>query len=161
MSIAWYIVPRVKETRPDQPQPARLCEIALYTRQILDAGGKVSCIEVLGNRDIVKVIAPDAILAILDGKYKRLPKDRLDDSLSDLPVTTKAALKDEILDMGYSIEELREKFSSDLQCTLRDILSFMATRKRQFRRIPETGDYVCDGAILKCHSIEYLDSKVQ
>lgn len=161
-SIGWYIVPYVRDYSIGSPQPARHCELCLYNKQIWDAGGKWTCVEVLGNRAIVKIKAPAAILNMIDSKYKRLPKDRLGDSLSDLPNNIKIALKNEILDMGYTIAEVKAKFGSDLgQFTLRDVLKFMAKRRLKPRYIPETDTIVCDGIEQRCRNIEYVNSKVQ
>lgn len=164
--IAWYIVPYVRDRRIGSPQPSRHCELSLYNKQIWDAGGKWTCREILGNRAIVKIKAPAAILEMIDSKYKRLPKDRLGDSLSDLSSGVKTALKNEILDMGYSLQEIKSKFGNAVsigQFTLRDVLKFMAKRKREFRYISETDDFVCDGKIkeIKIDLIKYIDNKVK
>ncbi len=163
MAIAWYIVPYVRDRRIGSPQPCRCCELCFDNKQIWDAGGKWTCVEVLGNRAIVKINAPDAILTMVDSKYKRLPKDRLDDSLSDLPSGVKTALKNEILNMGYTLADVQAKFGDNLrQNTLKDVLKFMVKRKRQFRYVPETDDFVCDGDVKNCNTtIEAIDNKVQ
>jgi len=161
--IGWYIVPYERDRRLGSPQPARHCALCKYNKQIWDAGGKWTCVEVLGNRAIVKMKAPVAIHELVAGLYKKLPKDRLDGSLSDLPAAAKTALKNEILDMGYTPEEVLTKFGNDLgQYPLRDVLKFMAKRKRAPRYVTPSDDFVCDGDIEELTgSIEYIDNKVK
>ena len=160
MSIAWYIVPyQIKREPGNTYRRVALCD---FHEQIVADGAQWAETEVLGNRAIVKVKASDAIIAVLDARYKRLPKDILDDSLSDLPVAAKIAIKNEILDMGYTIEEIQERFGNDLsQYTLRDVLKFMARCRLKPRYIPETDTIVCDGIEQECRSIEFVDSEIQ
>lgn len=160
MAIAWYIVPyEIKEQHGEKYRRVAICN---YSKQIRDSGGAWTETEILGDRAIVKVRASDAILSALNTKYKRLPKDRLDDSLSNLPENVKMALKNEILDMGYSIDEIRERFGNDLgQYTLRDVLKFMTKRRLKPRYDSETDTIFVDGIVQKCRSIESVNSEIQ
>lgn len=161
MPIAWYIVPYARGRFPGGNELYRYTAIDYYTSQIRSDGGDWSETEVLGDRAIVKVRASNSTLTTLDSKYKRLPKDRLDDSLSDLPVGVKQEIKDEILDMGYTVEEIQNKFGNDLgQFTLRDVLKFMTTRRLKPRKVDED-TIVCDGIVQRCRSLESVDSTVQ
>jgi len=161
MAIGWFIVPYKRRTK--RRRPTRYCAMDDYTSQIRAHGGMWAESEVLGNRAIVKVRAPVAVLAALNDVpgFKRIPKDRLDDSLADLSQTVRAYLRDEILDMGYTIEELRERFGNDLGAyTLRDVLKFMARRRRKPRYNPATDEIILDGEIQECREIENLDAAV-
>ena len=115
----------------------------------------------LGDRCIVKVRAPAGVLTALASQpgIKRLPKDRLDDSLSDLPPAIKQALRDEALDMGYTLAEIQARFPNDLGTyTLRDVVHFMATRRLKSRW---TGiAIVLDGIIQSCKPVAQVDAEV-
>jgi hypothetical protein len=101
------------------------------------------------------------VLTALNGVYKRLPKDRLNDSLADLPPAVKSAIRDELLDMGYSLAELRERFGDDLSAyTLRDVLRFAARRRRAARWDREANEIVLDGPIAVCRSVKSVDKEV-
>jgi len=164
MPIAWYIVPWKREIGPEyEAMPGRYCAINDYSKEIFAAGGNWASVEVLGGRHIVKVQAPTNILSALDLQYKRLPKDRLDDSLSDLPSNVRIALKNELLDMGYSLEEIWAKLGNDIgQFTLRDVLKFAAQRRRKPRYDRQTDTILCDGDERPCsRSIESVDREIQ
>lgn len=162
MAIGWYIIPYERYYPPYADIPMRHCAINNYKTEIWAAGGKWYSTEILGNRGIVKVSAPVGILSLLDSKYKRIPKDRLDDSLSDLPTAVKIALKNEILDMGYTFVQVLARFGDDIgQYTLRQVLKFMATYRLKPRYDSDTDTIVMDGIVQKCSSIEFADKKVQ
>lgn len=158
MAIGWYIVPYKRHPVLDR---TRYPAIDDYTAQLLEHGGTWAETEVLGNRCIVKVRAPAAVLQVLDGLYKRIPKDRLDDSLADLPAAIKRALRDELEDMGYSLAEIRARFGDDLGAyTLRDVLRFAASRRRKPRWDAETDEIVLDGEVQGCRPVEDVDREV-
>jgi hypothetical protein len=161
MPIGWYIVPyEIRIT--GEPIPTRYCAIDDYTPQIYAAGGQWAETEVLGNRAIVKVRAPAAGLSALDATYRRIPKNRLDDSLADLPAAIKVALRDEIQDQGYSLVEIRARFGDDLGAyTLRDVLRFMASRRLQPRWDWIADEIILDGPAQACRSVESVDAEVK
>lgn len=162
MPIGWYIVPYMRRYDIYAPAPQRYCAIDDYTEQIFAQGGNWTETEVLGNRAIVKVRTSDAILSVLDTEYKRLPKNHLDDSLSDLSPAIKTALKNELLDMGYPLTEITDRFGDDFDSyTLRDVLRFIAKRRLKPRYVPEEDTIVCDGIIQECRSIESVDEEIQ
>ena len=162
MGIAWYIVPYTIVPKTIAIPLHRRVDLVKYHSQFMSRGVKWREVEVLGNRAIVKVKAPDAVLSALNAEYKRLPKDRLDDSLSDLPVSIKAALKNEILDMGYTIEEVRDRFGDYLsQYTLRSVLKFMAKRRLKPRYDKAANTIYVDGIVQECKNIETVDSEIQ
>lgn len=159
MPIAWYIVPYQVIRREDTYRRVALCD---FHKQIVADGARWTETEILGDRAIVKVRASDAMLSVLDAEYKRIPKDRLDDSLRDLPPAIKKALKNELVDMGYNLAEIKDRFGDDLgSYTLRDVLKFAARRRLKPRYIPETDTIVCDGIVQGCRSIESVDSEIQ
>jgi hypothetical protein len=164
MPIGWYIVPYMKD--PTEPFPARMVSINQYTADIRAAGGFWAETEILDpgiGRALIKVRAPTAALTQLDALYKRLPKDRLDDPLSDLPPAALLALKNELLEEGYTLAEIKAKFGPDVSLedfTLRDVLRFMVKRRRKVRYIEATGDFVCDGEIKTPRTVEDVDEAV-
>lgn len=162
MAIGWFIVPYARNDRPGF-LPGRICTMNDYNDAIMGNGGWWAETEILGNRAIVKVRAPIVVLEALNSApgFKRIPKDRLDDPLSDLPTNIKKALRDEILDQGYTLAELRERFGNDLgDYTLRDLLRFMARRRRKPRYDEATDEIILDGEIQTPRSIESVDAEV-
>lgn len=160
MPVGWYIVP-YKRRDITSRRPTRYPAIDDYTPQIYAAGGQWAETEVLGNRAIVKVQARQAVLDALDGVFKRLPKDLLNSPLSDLTNTQKKALRDELLDMGYTAAEIRDRLGNDLGAhTLRDVLRFIATRRLKPRYDVETDTIVLDGPVQICRSIDGVDVEV-
>ena len=159
--IAWYICPYKRDLT--ETRPTRYCAMDDYTQQIIYIdGGNWTEIEILGDRAIVKVRASAGTLAILDSVFKRLPKDRLDDSLSSLSSGVKNAIKNEILDAGYSSAELQGKFGNDIgNFTLRDVLKFMARRRLKPRYDNATDTVICDGAVQPVRAIEDVDATVK
>jgi hypothetical protein len=162
MPIAWFIIPYKRD--PNSKIPARYPAIDDYTTQIYESGGQWSEAEILGNRCLVKVRATTeqlSVLASVQG-FRRLPKDRLDDPLSDLPARAKQAIKDEILDAGYTLDEVQARFGDDLGTyTLRDVLRFMTSRRLKPRYDVDIGEIILDGEIQSCRSIENVDNEVQ
>lgn len=162
--IGWYIV-SYKIAEPPYsgaPRNMRYCAMDDYTSVIYGEGGQWTETEILGDRAIVKVRASSTTLTMLNGVYKRLPKDRLDDSLSSLSTTAKQALKSEALDMGYTIEELQEKFPNDLGTyTLREVLKFFATRRLKPRYDSNTDTIYIDGIVQTCRLLDSVNAEVQ
>jgi hypothetical protein len=162
MPTAWFIAPYKAKPHKWPFRWARYCTMDDYTDAIRADGGDWSEVEILGNRAIVKVRASVATLATLAGVFKRLPKDRLDDSLADLPQAVRRALRDEALDQGYSLAEVQARFGDDLAgYRLRDVLRFMATRRRKARYDAANDLIVLDGAEVACSkTLETLDDEV-
>lgn len=163
MPVAWYIVPYKIETKYPWPTPdIRYPAIDDYTKQIRDSGGDWSETEVSNNRAVVKVRASQTILDQLAAVFTRLPKNRLDDSLSNLPQTIKNRIKSELADMGYSLSEIRDRFGDDLgSYTLRDVLRFATQRRIAPRYHPDTESFTFDGPEKPCKPIEAVDEKVK
>lgn len=161
MPIGWFIVPYKRILPYNGPFLAgRYCAMDDYTKQIKADGGDWREMEILGNRAIVKVQASAETLTVLASVFKRLPKDRLDDTLADLPLPVRRALRDEMQDQGYTLQAIQARFGSDMSTfTLRDILRFMASRRRKVRYDANTDELVFDGdeISLPADKIDELD----
>jgi hypothetical protein len=158
MAVAWFICPY---KRRNLDKPGRYCAMDDFTPQIYGEGGKWSETEVLGNRAIVKVNASLETLQLISNTFKRLPKDLLDDSLSDLPNPIKRAIQDEILDMGYTIQEVKARFGNDLsQYTLRDVLRFMASRRLKTRYNAVTDEIEFSDTVVIPKDVNEVDREV-
>lgn len=161
MPTAWYVVQYRRDAREGAPGPSRYCEMDDYSEQIYSGGGQWSETEVLGGYALVKVRASQAILDALASLFRRLPVDKLDDPLSSLSPQVKATLRDWILDMGYEIEEIRNRFGDDLgQYTLRDVMKFMARRRLKPRYDVPTDEIVLDGPVQPVKPVETVDAEV-
>jgi hypothetical protein len=161
LPTAWFICSYKRRT--NTVKPVRYCAMDDFTPQIYGDGGKWSETEVLGNRAIVKVNASLSTLQAItsDPNFKRIPKDRLDDSLSDLPNPIKAALSKELENMGYSIEEIRAKFGNDLGVyTLRDVLRFMTRRRLEPVYNKETDTIEFSDIVVTPRDIDDVDREV-
>lgn len=165
LTTTWFICPYKRRIGDDIP--SRYCAMDDFTPQIIQTdGGYWSETEVLGNRAIVKVKAEPSTIATIAGTagFKRLPKDLLNSPLSDLTQGQKTALKDEILDMGYTSGELSAWFGNDGvnigNFTLKDVLKKMATRRLKPRYDSGTDTIVLDGAVQPVKTIDKVDSEV-
>jgi len=167
MAIGWYIIPYKRDTRtPGIPFVGRYVAINDYTAEIQSYGGAWTETEVLGNRAIVKVRAPLAVLSALNDipGFKRLPKDYLYAPLSDLPLAVLTAIRDELLDMGYPLAEIVERFGLTIEdlanYTLYDVLKFATRRRRKPRYDSQTDTIYLDGDIQPVRSIESVDQEI-
>lgn len=162
MAIGWYIVPYKR--RVGAHRPIRYCAMDDYTTEIIHTyGGAWAETEILGNCAIVKVRAPTQVLNFLNTVegFKRLPKNRLNDSLADLPAGVKTVLRNYLVDMGYTLLELQDQFGSDLgQYTLRDVLRFATRRRLKPRYDPGSDTIYVDGSSQACRSIDSVDQEV-
>ena len=164
MAIGWFIVPYKR--RVDIPLPERYPEIDDYTAEIESYSGTWSETEVLGDFAIVKVRAPVAVLnALADVPgFKRLPKDRLDDPLSDLSTQVLKRIRDILEDMGYPLAEIKERFGPNiddlLAYTLRDVLKFATRRRLKPRYDANADEIILDGPIQPVKSLEKVDTEV-
>lgn len=160
MAIAWFIAPYKRTSVMNMP--ARYCAMDDFTSQILADGGAWTETEILGDRAIVKVRANIDTLTTIAAVFKRLPKDRLDDSLSTLTSPQRNALKNEILDQGYTLSEIQNRFGNDLsQFTLGDVLRFMTTRRLKPRYDSVSDTIILDGAEQSCRPLTEVDTQVQ
>lgn len=157
MPIAWFLVPYKR--RVGMVPVTRYCAMDDFTASVT----AWTETEVLGDRAIVKVRALSGVLTTLNAEpgFVRLPKDALDDPLSDLTAGQKTALRDILTDMGYTLSEIQNRFGSDLGAyTLHDVLRFMASRRRKPRYDTGTDAIILDGEVQDCRSVEDVDSGV-
>ena len=161
MAVGWFIAPyaRVLENRP---HPSRYCVMDDYTAQIRTDGGAWAETEVLGDRAIVKVRASDATLTTIaaDVRIRRIPLNALDNPLSSLTVNQRTAIRNELLDAGYTVAEVNARFPNLANNTLREALTFLATRRRKPRYDSGTDAIILDGAVQSCRSVESVDASV-
>ncbi len=161
MPVGWYIVPYKRDTSTGAPGPARYCQMDDYTVDIQGFGGRWAETEVLGNRAIVKVRARAVVLTALNALFTRLPKNLLDDSLSDLTTAAKQKIKDELQDMGYPVAEILTHLPGDLGgYTLRDVLVFATRRRLKPRYDSGTDTIILDGIEQACRPIASVDAEV-
>lgn len=157
MPIAFYIAPYKR--RAGALTPTRYCAIDDFTAQV-DAWAES---EVLGDRAVVKVRASATILSAINAEpgFIRLPKDALDNPLSDLSAGQKTALRNLLTDMGYTLAEIQARFGADLGThTLGDVLRFMASRRLKPRYDQGADQIILDGPVQSCRSIDHVDAGV-
>lgn len=160
MPVAWYIVPY--EIVASRFPGERRCSMDSFSPSITADGGIWEEVEVLGGFAIVKVRANLATLVAIDAaaSFMRLPKDDLLSPLSDLTLLQKTRLRQKILDMGYTAQELSDALGSDLGAiTLGQVLRFIASRRREPRWDGTT--IVYDGEIRSPRSLDDLDAQVR
>lgn len=160
MALTWFICPY--KPRPSKPR-FRYCAMDDFTPQIRADGGDWHETEVLGNRAVVKVRALLVTLTTIAATpgFQRMPKDHLDDSLSDLSPLARQEILDQLEAMGYSLAEIQAALGNDLGTkTLREVLRFAATRRLKPRYDAGTATIVLDGPIQACRSVESVDEAV-
>lgn len=165
MALAFYLVPMKRDDFLLGPTktPGRYCAMNDFTSQIRADGGAWAETEVLGGRAIVKVRASLTLLTTIAGTagFRRIPLNRLNDPLSSLSTTQRQALKQELLDAGYTVEEFQARFPGGLATvTLGDVLRFMATRRLKPRYNSGTDEIILDGPIQSVRSLASVDAEV-
>lgn len=161
--MPWFLCPYKRDTVQFSTSPVRYCAMNDFTTLIKADGGAWSETEVLGNHAIVKVLANATTLATIAAApgFTRLPKDLLDSPLSDLTNPQKIALRDKIESLGYPREEWQADLGADLGTkTLRDVLRFIAKRRRKPRYDSVTDSIALDGPIQSCRAVEHVDGTV-
>ena len=162
MAIGWFIIPYKRRPTAQEPR-TRYPAIDDYTADIKAEGGQWAETEVLGDCCIVKVRASDSLLSIIaavDG-FQRLPKDRLDDPLSDLSIQALKLLRDTLTIMGYTLEEIKDEFGNDISLyTLRDVLLFATGRRLKPRYDILTDEIILDGPIQPVRPLVSVDAEV-
>jgi len=160
MAIAWFICPYKRRGTAI----ARYCAMNDFKAQFDAEGGLWQEREILGNRAVVKVRCSASLITTLNAEptFKRLPGNQLNDPLSSLTNQQKTALRNELLDQGYTNAEITGRFGSDLGAfTLGDVLRFMATRRKKARYDQPTDAIILDGVDVPCEPIDSLDAGVQ
>src|SRR3990167_840814 len=139
MSIGYFVAPYKRDSA--DANPSRYCAMqdadAVIRRddgdwaetEILDTA--VPIVGDTAGKAIVRVRASVATLADLATVYRRLPKNALDDPLSDLTGPQRTALRNELEDCGYTLAEIQSRFGNRIQdFTLRDVVVLAASRRR-------------------------------
>ena len=120
MPVAYLIVP-YREGRYERTGGALVATRALpvddFSAQIEAEGGAWHESEFLGNRALVKVRSSADTLAELRARWFSFPEHALDTRLGDLPTSVRSALRDQVLDAGYDLEELRARFADLAELT--------------------------------------------
>lgn len=163
MPFAWYICPYGRRTWR-QPNDTRYCAMDDFSSSIDADRGAWAETEVLGDAAIVKVRASLATLLLIDAAagFTRLPKDTLLSPLSDLTALQKLGLRNKILALGYTSQELQTRFGNDLGAyTLLDVLRFIASRRIESRYDSNTQAIVFDGREITPRSPDELDEAVR
>lgn len=160
MPVAWFLCPYKRHPRTDKV--ARYCAMNDFTAQIEADGGRWSETEILGDRAIVKVNASSATLTTIAGTatFRRIPLSALDDPLSSLSTAQQTAIRNEVLDAGYSVAEVNAAFPNIANNTLRQVLRFLASRRLRPRFDSGTNTIILDGAIQSCKAVEIVDLEV-
>jgi hypothetical protein len=160
MAISWYVCRYGKKLV--RGIVGRYCLMDDFTPQIFTAGGTWSEIEVLGGYYLVKVRAPDVVLDLIAATpgFARISLTRLDDSLTALTQVQRNALVNLATNMGYTTDEIAALGNLRTR-TLRQILQFMAGRRRIARYDAFAEDFAFDGSVRACgKTIEECDTEV-
>lgn len=162
--MAWFIAPYKRDT-PQMGFPTmvrRYCTIRDFDAQIRADGGSWRAVEVLGNRAIAKVNASAATLTAIAAApgIVRIPKNLLDDPLRSLSAAQRTAIRNQVLDAGYTAAEINARFPNLAKYTVGDVLRFLATRRLKPRYDQATDTIVCDGPVQACESIDTMDTQV-
>ncbi len=89
-----------------------------------------------------------------------MPLAQIDDSLSTLTAGQRSAIVTILTDAGYTVGEVTARFPNIAQATLRDVLRFLASRRRKPRYDADTDTIIVDGDVQACESIDALDLTV-
>lgn len=161
MSTAWFISQYKLKTMGKHL--IRYCAVDDFTQQVTADGGWWTESEVLGNHAIVKVRASNSVLDSIAAAagIMKLPVAHLDDSLSSLTTNQKTALRDKVIALGYTVDEIRSHLGDDLGSkTLGDVLRFVARRRLKPRFDVDLGEIVLDGIEQTCRPISEVDLEV-
>lgn len=161
-AVSWWVAPYVRAD--EYGRVVRVCKIEQYASLIAAEGGSYRAAEILGGYCVAKVRANAAAVTALaaDADLQRLPKDRIDDPLSTLTNQQKTRLRNFILSLGYTAQEVQARFPNDLGTyTLRDVLRFMATRRLKPRYDSAADTIVLDGPIQPVKSPDTLDEAIK
>jgi hypothetical protein len=165
MAIAWFIVPYTihipHRTMPDLYPAERELPTA-HLADITADGGAWAYTEIRNNRVLMKVRASAATLGRMTADYKRLPKARMDDVLSDVPAGQINALRDELIEQGYTAQEIAQQLGADMgRRPMRDVLGFMTRAWLKPRFDSTAQSVVCDGQPVDCYPpLDVVDALV-
>lgn len=166
MPVAWFLAPY---KRRDNPRGVgRYCQMDDFTAQILAdpeyAGAEPWAeSECLGGVAVVKVRASAALLQTINqtAGFTMIPGAMLDNPLSSLTAGQKTTLRNTIVALGYTVNELQTALGTDLGAvTLGQLLRFVLTRRMTPRYDVATDAIVLNGTQLACSPIEAVDAAV-
>jgi hypothetical protein len=161
MPVAWFFVPYKRRPGSD---PIRYCAMDDFTAQIVGDGGNWREAECLGNHAVVKVRASVGTLLAINAEagFRRVPVERLDDSLATLTLIERLGLRDFLVNtLGYPLAELQERFLGDLgDYTLGDVLRFALRRRLKPRYDAAADSIVLDGPVQPTITPEAVDAGV-
>jgi 3D (Asp-Asp-Asp) domain-containing protein len=130
MPVRWFIADYKRDTSVSHPR--QYCVIADYQALITADGGKWSDMTIGKGTALAKVSASSATLQTIAADPAVLPIPAgltLQDTLSSLTTNQKNVLRNKVLAMGYTAQEIQDKIGSDLGAvTLGQLLRFLATR---------------------------------
>src|SRR3989304_4657625 len=119
--IAWFFTTYKRDITIESP--TRYCAMNDFSSLIFADGGYFQETEVLGNYSIVKVRASETTINLIASTpvFIRLPKDSLDDPLSDLTSSQLTGIRNQLENMGYTLTEIQARFGNRIgDYTLRD-----------------------------------------
>lgn len=147
MAIAWFVCNY--KIRPHPTKAIRYCAMDDYTPLIIrQDSGDWRELEALGGYVVVKVRASQATLNTIAGSagFLRIPLALLNDSLSTLTNAQRTAIRNRLLDMGYTSAEITAALGSNLALrTLGDLVRFASSRMRHWRLDRTLNQLVYDG----------------
>jgi len=159
--VAWFVCPM--ERVPHPRRVIRRCAMDSFTQLIEADGGGWAESEVLGQRAVVKVRASAQTLTVIGQApgFIRVPAARLGDPLSSLSAGQRTALRNVVLDLGYTAGELADRFPGGLgTVTLGELLRFIASRRRKVRYDQATDSIVDDGPEVVPVPVDVVDGAV-
>ena len=160
MAVGWFVC---GYTRQDIGSiPARVCAMVAFSAPLRAVGGVWREIEVLGGRALVKVRAPSAALDTLAAQpgIRRIPLAFLDESLSSLTQNQRNAIRQELLDAGYTDAQITSALPDLAATTLREVLRFFASRRQKPRHDAVADDIVLDGPDQPCEDVDAVDASL-
>lgn len=174
MAVAWFLVPMVRS--PAQPildedgvqigtdnTVRRYCQMDDYTSQLAAVGGRWNETEVLGNKALVKVVAPQGAIDQLNqvAGFVKLPQRDPDTTLGDLSPAVRQGIRNNLEELGYPVQEIIDTLGSDLlNVTLRQVFKFAARRRLKPRYDSGTDTIVLDGAIVVPKDPDLVDTEL-
>ena len=161
MTIAWFLCPYKRS--PQAGRAIRYCAMDDFTEQIYGEGGQWAETEVLGNRAVVKVRASRATLDTINATptFREMPVPGLVDPLLDVLGLILTGMRQELLDAGYSEQEVGQAMPDLTQELLGDYLSFFATRRLKPRYDSNADQIRLDGAIQTPRTVGSVDDEVK
>lgn len=158
--VAWFVAPYKRA--PTTTRIVRYCAMDDFTAQILADGGVWREIEGLGNRCFVKVRASAATISTINAApgFTKIPLSRLDDPVSSLTTNQRNALRQLLLDGGYTLADLNAAIPNFNPATLRDVLRFAVSRRNQPRYDQATDTIVLDGPNQPTGDLDALNEAV-